>query len=541
MGRRVIAVGAGVVVLLLATAGTAVARPVAAPLRSVMGHTATTLPHWGSPMPTSVHGQGPDPERPGPPGGARPHAIGGHDPATSATSANWAGEIATGTTYTEVSATWTVPSVVASTSGEATSTWIGIDGADNNDLIQAGTTEQVVGGSATYFAWYEILPAVSVPVGTVDPGDQMSVQIEEVAPGTWRIDITDATLDQSASGDVAYSGPGDSVEWIQEDPAIDTQGDLAPLADFGSVSFSGCGFAGADPSASQAATVDMAAADGTVESYVSAVGPGTLTITYGSPPPTSPPATGPTGGYDLVGDDGGVFVFGGGFFGSLPGLGIHVSDIVGIVPSSDRRGYFLVGADGGVFSFGDTTYEGSLPGLGVRVDDIAGIVPTADDRGYFLVGRDGGVFAFGDAPFENSLPGLGVSVRDVAGIAATADDAGYWVVGADGSVYAFGDAPFLGTAGPGSVAIAATGDGGGYWVVSAAGAVDGFGDAPFVGDVPDVAVVDDIVGIVPSSDSQGYDLIGSDGGVFTFGDAVNLGSLPGLGVHVQNVVGAVPT
>jgi hypothetical protein len=49
------------------------------------------------------------------------------------------------------------------------------------------------------------------------------------------------------------------------------------------------------------------------------------------------------------------------------------------------------------------------------------------------------------------------------------------------------------------------------------------------------------VGIVVSHDSQGYNLIGSDGGVFSFGDAINIGSLPGLGVHVNNVVGAVPT
>jgi hypothetical protein len=44
-----------------------------------------------------------------------------------------------------------------------------------------------------------------------------------------------------------------------------------------------------------------------------------------------------------------------------------------------------------------------------------------------------------------------------------------------------------------------------------------------------------------SPDSQGYNLIGSDGGTFSFGDATYDGSLPGLGVRVNNVVGAVPT
>ena len=117
----------------------------------------------------------------------------------------------------------------------------------------------------------------------------------------------------------------------------------------------------------------------------------------------------------------------------------------------------------------------SLPGIGVRVDDIVGIVPTLDDRGYFLVGRDGGVFSF-NAPFESSLPGAGIHVDDIVGIAATSDDNGYWLVGSDGSVYAFGDAHYLGNAPAGAVAITATRDGAGYWVVGKNGAVTASGD-----------------------------------------------------------------
>ena len=49
-------------------------------------------------------------------------------------------------------------------------------------------------------------------------------------------------------------------------------------------------------------------------------------------------------------------------FGSLPGLGIHVNDIVGIASTPDGSGYWLVGSDGGVFAFGDATYLGSMGG-----------------------------------------------------------------------------------------------------------------------------------------------------------------------------------
>ncbi len=265
------------------------------------------------------------------------------------------------------------------------------------------------------------------------------------------------------------------------------------------------------------------------------------------PPPSAPAAA---SGYDLVGEDGGVFVFptnqSGGFFGSLPGLGVTVHDIVGMVPSHDDRGYFLVGRDGGVFAFGDAPFLGSLPGLGVSVHDIRGIVPTSDDRGYFLVGQDGGVFAFGDAPFLGSLPGRGVRVNDIIGIAATPTDLGYWLVAANGQVYAFGDASQLGSAlgTPSPVSgISSTPDGGGYWIVTEAGGVYTFGDARSFGSLPADGVTPfrSVIGLVPTADDGGYWLIGGDGGVFAFGDAPFVGSLPGLGIHIEDVVGAVPT
>jgi len=62
--------------------------------------------------------------------------------------------------------------------------------------------------------------------------------------------------------------------------------------------------------------------------------------------------------------------------GSLPGLHVTVSDIVGAVATQDGGGYWMVGADGGVFAFGDATFVGSLPQLGVHVDDIVGVVPA---------------------------------------------------------------------------------------------------------------------------------------------------------------------
>ena len=62
-----------------------------------------------------------------------------------------------------------------------------------------------------------------------------------------------------------------------------------------------------------------------------------------------------------------------------------------------------------MFAFGDAKYYGSLPGLKVRVSDIVGIVRTADGGGYWMVGSDGGVFSLRGRQVLGSLPGLRVT------------------------------------------------------------------------------------------------------------------------------------
>ena len=434
-----------------------------------------------------------------------------------APSTNWSGYAEQGS-FTQASGTWTVPNVSPSFVDLFSSTWVGIDGFDNMSVIQTGTDQNSgpsFGGSSGFDAWYELYPAPSVNLDPaqypVRPGDVMTANIAKGNGGNWSISLQDSTAHWTYSTTQQYSGAGASAEWIEEAPS-DNFGVL-PLATFSPATFSNLGVNGSGP-----------------------------------PAPPSPPSS--RSGYDLVGTDGGVFVFAGGggsgFYGSLPQMGISVNNVVGMVPSPDDRGYFLVGTDGGVFAFGDSGYYGSLPGLGISVNNVRGIVPTSNNQGYFLVGSDGGVFAFGNAPFLGSLPGIGVARNDIIGIAATPSGQGYWVVAANGSVYAFGNAQNFGSAFGTSSAvsgIASTPDGGGYWIVTRGGAVYTFGDANYYGSLPGLGIspARPVIGLVPTADHQGYWLIGSDGGIFAFGDAPFIGSLPSMGIGVGDIVGAVPT
>jgi hypothetical protein len=302
----------------------------------------------------------------------------------------------------------------------------------------------------------------------------------------------------------------------------------------------------ASPPARYTTTMAMDPANGTLVLY----GGNNRHATYFSDTWTFPAAT----GYDLVGQDGGVFVFDatgqtGGFFGSLPGIDVVPNKpVVGMVPTVSDQGYFLVGQDGGVYAFGTAPFLGSLPGIKVTPNQpIAGIVAANTDKGYFLVGRDGGVYAFGTVPFLGSLPGKGVVTTDVVGIAATPSGNGYWVVTGTGTVYSFGAAQTLGNVtSPTSpvAAIAGTPTGGGYWIATQTGGVYPFGNASKLGTQTlrhiGVRPALPIVGIVHTAGTAGYWLLGSDGGIFAFGTAPFYGSLPSLGVHVTDVVGAVP-
>jgi hypothetical protein len=197
----------------------------------------------------------------------------------------------------------------------------------------------------------------------------------------------------------------------------------------------------------------------------------------------------------------------------------------------DGTGYWVVHPDGGVFSCGSAPFFGSVPGLGIQVNNIVGIAVTPDGGGYWLVGSDGGVFAFGDASFMGSMGGTPLNKPVVA--MAAGDGAGYWLVASDGGVFAFGDAHFDGSMGgtplnQAIVAMAAD-PAGGYWLVASDGGIFSFGGARFFGSMGGTPLTQPVVGLTSAPGGSGYWLVASDGGVFAFGQASFVGSLGGNG------------
>jgi hypothetical protein len=161
---------------------------------------------------------------------------------------NWAGYVVADnllspkSTVQSVSASWVVPSVNASGTDTFSSVWVGIGGQSEHTLIQAGTEQEYAGGSARYYAWYELLPSNLVVLDEVQvsPGDQIQASISLVGSSNnlWSISLQDLTSNTSFQSNFVYDSQRLTAEWIVERPIVN--GALAQLADFGSVTFADC-------------------------------------------------------------------------------------------------------------------------------------------------------------------------------------------------------------------------------------------------------------------------------------------------------------
>ena len=152
-------------------------------------------------------------------------------------SGNWSGYAGTGS-FGDIAGSWTVPhlsSTCGAACGSASSTWIGIDGFGNQNLIQTGTEQDYRSGQPDYAAWWRSCRRPRRVIDyTVMPGDRMHAEIRSLGGGTWLIELQDTTEGWTFMLDKRYAGQQSSVEWITEAP---TYGQIVALADYGQTEF----------------------------------------------------------------------------------------------------------------------------------------------------------------------------------------------------------------------------------------------------------------------------------------------------------------
>jgi hypothetical protein len=158
---------------------------------------------------------------------------------------NWSGYAVSGSApYTSVSATWTQPAVnCAKTPTAFSSFWVGLDGLKTPTVEQTGVEAGCFEGTPIYFAWYELYPKGSGATpfprkDVVSPGDTFTATVTDLGKSKFRMTLSDATRGWSRTVTKAdKKAELGSAEVIAEAPSRGTE--ILPLADFGTVSFSG--------------------------------------------------------------------------------------------------------------------------------------------------------------------------------------------------------------------------------------------------------------------------------------------------------------
>jgi hypothetical protein len=170
------------------------------------------------------------------------------DPAPSP---NWSGYESTGGTYTSVSASWTQPTVTCSgsTATQSAAFWVGLDGAAGSQTLeQIGTGADCNDGTADYYGWFEMLPAQPSQItfsNTVAPGDAMSASVVTNGDGVFTLTLSDSTQGWTrTTQQTSANAQPSSAEVIAEAPTITATNTEFPLANFGTVNFTGADITG---------------------------------------------------------------------------------------------------------------------------------------------------------------------------------------------------------------------------------------------------------------------------------------------------------
>jgi peptidase A4-like protein len=153
------------------------------------------------------------------------------------TSTNWSGYADTGSSFSNVRASWTEPGTTCSSRTTSLAAfWVGIDGYSSNSVEQDGTMIECYERTAYQFTWWEMYPTNDVQVvgETAAAGDAITASV--VRSGTsYKLTVTDATHTADSFSTTqtcsASSCVDSSAEWIAEAPTGSSG--VEPLTDFG--------------------------------------------------------------------------------------------------------------------------------------------------------------------------------------------------------------------------------------------------------------------------------------------------------------------
>jgi Peptidase A4 family len=200
---------------------------------------------------------------------------------TNSTSTNWSGYAVTGSRYTSITASWTEPTVSCTGATAYSSFWVGLDGDTSNTVEQTGADADCSGSTPQYYAWYEMYPKYPVNLRQpVSPKDNLTATVTTDGRGGFTLTISDTTKGWTNTTTARLkSAKLASAEVIAEAPS--SSGGVLPLANFGTVNFSGAKANGATLTSSTPGIDPITMQSGsTVKAQPSSISNGSFSVTW---------------------------------------------------------------------------------------------------------------------------------------------------------------------------------------------------------------------------------------------------------------------
>lgn len=133
-----------------------------------------------------------------------------------------------------------------STSYQAASAWVGIDGATyTSAILQTGVEIYIIDGKPYTDVWHEWYPNIALYYDefVVNPGDVLVASVNATSPKRGICIVENQTSGQSVTTTVSAPKStatlqGVNAEWVVED--FQSENNLVPFTGFNSIQFGGC-------------------------------------------------------------------------------------------------------------------------------------------------------------------------------------------------------------------------------------------------------------------------------------------------------------
>lgn len=178
------------------------------------------------------------------------HATHPHIAFANGTSTNWGGYVAATNlrspstkVVSNVTGSWTVPTLTATPDDAYSAIWVGIDGFSNGTVEQIGTSHDWVSGAQSDYAWFEMYPAGSYEIVgfPLNPGDVIVGTVTYKSGSNFALSLQNVTQNVKTTIPSWYTQSSrakrSSAEWIVEAPYLNG---ILPLADFGIAGLTNC-------------------------------------------------------------------------------------------------------------------------------------------------------------------------------------------------------------------------------------------------------------------------------------------------------------